>query len=631
MNNSTGCNNIREVALCNFIPPVIVSLTKDSVSENVPLGTIVGVFSITGGDDSLDVATYVYELGDDAAGLFTLFGDTLKTAKVFDFEIKKSYPITLMTHHPDEGKVYDSIFTLTIRNVNEPPTLIGLTGVSVSENEPSGTVVGRLSTVDDDIKNDAGDASDFHTYTLGGVEGGLFSIRDDNELVTVAQFDFEAKPSYEIDITSRDVGGLVWTQTFTILVTDANDAPTDILLSNHEIAENSEVGTFIGGLSTIDPDNNDTTYMYEIKDTLSDVFQIVGNELRVRIPLDYETNPRQTLTIITRDGKGGIFEKDFEITILNVNDAPTGIEITNNQLPENASVGTLVGVLTTIDDDDTVHTYVLGDGEILTPDDALFTIENNQLKTSVNSSFNFEERSLYTIEITTRDADTSFTQDLTIDITDENDAPTFVNLSNHVIAENTEPGVVGLLTASDEDVDDQHVYFLEEKEELIPFSIGGDRLFATKKLDYEERSSYEISIKAIDRDSAESNTISFTIDITNVNEPPTALSLTNVSVSENEPSGTLVGRLTTTDDDRVNGEQSNRYIYTLGGTDSLLFAIANGDELVTNGALNFEEQSSYEIAITTEDLGGNQFTRSFNIIVKTKMMLQRILLYLPMR
>ena len=276
--------------------------------------------------------------------------------------------------------------------------------------------------------------------------------------------------------------------------------------------------------------------MYEIKGTLSDTFQIVGTELQVRIPLDYETNPRQTLTIITDDGKGGIFEKDFEITILNVNDAPTGIDITNNQLPENASVGTLVGVLTTIDDDDTVHTYELG-GDAA----GLFTLFGDTLTSA--GEFNFEERSLYTIQVTTRDADTSFTQDLTIDITDENDAPTFVNLSNHTIAENAEPGVVGLLTASDEDADDQHVYFLEEKEELIPFSIGGDRLFATKKLDYEERSSYEISIKAIDRDSAESNTISFTIDITNVNEPPTAVSLTNESVSENEPSGTVVGKV----------------------------------------------------------------------------------------
>ena len=41
-----------------------------------------------------------------------------------------------------------------------------------------------------------------------------------------------------------------------------------------------------------------------------------------------------------------------------------------------------------MDEDDTLHTYTLGDGE----DDALFIIENNQLKTSENSSFNFEEQ-----------------------------------------------------------------------------------------------------------------------------------------------------------------------------------------------------------------------------------------------
>ena len=349
--------------------------------------------------------------------------------------------------------------------------------------------------------------------------------------------------------------------------------------------------------------------MYAIKDTLSDAFQIVGDELRVRIPLDYETTPRQALTIITDDGKGGIFEKDFEITILNVNDAPTGIDITNNRLPENASVGTLVGVLTTMDDD-TVHTYELG-----VDASGLFTLFGDTLKTA--REFNFEDRSLYTIEITTRDSDTSFTQGLTIEITDENDAPTFVILSNHVIAENAEPGVVGFLTALDEDADDQHRYILSGAG-VVPFTISGNRLFSTKRLDYEERSSYEIFIKASDQSDAASDTIPFTIEITNVNEPPTAVSLTDTMVSENVPLGTVIGVLTTVDDDRVNGAQSNRYIYTLGGTDSLFFAIANGNELVTNGALNFEAKSSYAIMITTEDIGGNQFTRSFNIIVKNE-------------
>ena len=611
MNNSTGCDNTTEVDSCNLIPPVVISLTKASVSENDSVGTAVGVFSITGrDDDTLDVSTYVYELGGDAVGLFILFGDTLKTAKVFDFETEKSYAITLMTRHPDERKVYDFTFTVMIENVNEPPTSVSLTNVSVSENVPSGTVVGQLSTVDDDIKNDVGDASDIHTYTLGGVEGGLFSIQGDNELVTSRSFDFEAKQSYEIVITTRDGGGLVWTQSFTILITNANDAPTGITLSNDTINENSAVGTVIGGLITMDPDDpgHNNMYIYTIKGILSDIFQIVGTELQVRIPLDYETTPRQTLTIITDDGKGGIFEKDFEITILNVNDAPTGIDITNNQLPENASVGTLVGILTTMDDDDTVHTYELG-GDAA----GLFTLFGDTLKTE--REFNFEERSLYTIQVTTRDADTSFTQDLAIDITDENDAPTFVNLSRHTIAENAEPGVVGLLTASDEDADDEHLYFLPGA--VVPFSISGNRLFATKRLNYEEQSSYEIFIKAIDQDDAESNIISFIINITNVNEPPTALSLTNVSVSENEPSGTVVGRLTTTDDDLKNDDENanDLHTYTLGGVDSGFFSITDSYELVTSTSFDFEVKSSYKIDITSRDVGGLMWTQTFTILI----------------
>ena len=611
MNNSTGCDNTAEVAMCNFIPPVIISLTKDSVSENVPLGTTVGVFSITGGDDGLDVSTYVYELGDDAAGLFTLFGDTLKTAKVFDFEIEKSYLITLMTHHPDEGKFYDSIFTLTIRNVNEPPTALSLTNVSVSENLPSGTVVGRLSTVDDDIKNDVGDAGDFHTYTLGGVEGGLFSIQDDNELVTSASFDFETTFSYEIDITSRDVGGLMWTQTFTILVTDSNDAPTDITLSNDSINENSDVGTAIGTFITTDqddPENNDT-YIYTLKGTFFDIFQIVDDTLKTKIPLNYEEQSSYEVQITTEDGQGGIYDTTLVISVKDVNDVPIGIDITNNLFPENASMGTLVGVLTTMDEDDTVHTYELGDDA-----SGLFTLFGDTLKTA--RGFNFEDRSLYTIEITTRDADTSFTQGLTIDITDENDAPTFVIISNHVIAENAEPGVVGFLTALDEDADDQHVYFLSGAG-VVPFTISGNRLFSTKRLDYEEQSSYEIFIKARDQSDAESDTIPFIINITNVNEPPTAISLTDTMVSENEPSGTVVGRLITVDDDLKNdvGDASDLHTYTLGGVDSGFFSITDSYELVTSTSFDFEAKSSYEIVITSRDRAGFAWTQTFTISI----------------
>ena len=117
-------------------------------------------------------------------------------------------------------------------------------------------------------------------------------------------------------------------------------------------------------------------------------------------------------------------------------------------MPENVPMETLVGTLTTMDEDDTLHTYVLGDGE----DDALFIIENNQLKTSENSSFNFEDRASYVIKITTRDDDTIFTQDLTIEITDVNDTPTAISLSNDTINENIAIGtLIGTLTTMDED------------------------------------------------------------------------------------------------------------------------------------------------------------------------------------
>ena len=53
-------------------------------------------------------------------------------------------------------------------------------------------------------------------------------------------------------------GGLWSEKAFTISVSDANEQPTDIALSNSSIAENQPAGTIVGSFSSTDPDAGDT-------------------------------------------------------------------------------------------------------------------------------------------------------------------------------------------------------------------------------------------------------------------------------------------------------------------------------------------------------------------------------------
>ena len=98
--------------------------------------------------------------------------------------------------------------------------------------------------------------------------------------------DFEEKNIYIIQITTNDGKGRDFTKEFDIKVEDSNEDPTDITLSDSIILENSSIGTTIGTLRTIDPDDptQDSTYIYMIN---NDTFIIDNDTLKTNRELDF--------------------------------------------------------------------------------------------------------------------------------------------------------------------------------------------------------------------------------------------------------------------------------------------------------------------------------------------------------
>ena len=104
---------------------------------------------------------------------------------------------------------------------NSPPTDISLSNSTVSENQPSGTIVGAFNTTDPDSGNT-------FTYTLVGGTGSddnaSFNISG-SSLRTSASFDYETENSYSVRLRSTDQGGLFFEKAFTITITNVNEAP----------------------------------------------------------------------------------------------------------------------------------------------------------------------------------------------------------------------------------------------------------------------------------------------------------------------------------------------------------------------------------------------------------------------
>jgi O-glycosyl hydrolase len=213
-----------------------------------------------------------------------------------------------------------SVVTFVGQN-NSTPTDISLSNTNVAENLPAGTTVGNFSTTDPDAGNT-------FTYALvggaGSTDNGSFTITN-NTLYTTVSFNYEVKNSYSIRIRSTDQGGLYFEEAFTILVTNVNESPTDISLSNTNVAENLPSGTSIGNFSTTDPDAGNTFTYALVGGTGSadnGSFTITNKTLYAAASFNYEVKNSYSIRARSTDQGGPYFEKTFTILVTDVNEPP---------------------------------------------------------------------------------------------------------------------------------------------------------------------------------------------------------------------------------------------------------------------------------------------------------------------
>ena len=345
-----------------------------------------------------------------------------------------------------------SDFTAKSQAVNTPPSDIALSNQTINENQPSNTAVGTLSTTDPDLPPQSFTYSLVDTPACPGTHNTAFNIAGD-QLRSSIIFDHETQNSYTICIRTDDGAGGTLDKPFTISILNVNDAPTQLSLSNNSLNENQPINSIIGALSSVDPDLPPQSFTYSLVDTPTcpgphnAAFNIAGDQLRSSIIFDYETQDSYTICIRTDDGAGGTLDKPFTISILNVNDAPTQLSLSNNSLNENQPINSIIGALSSVDPDlpPQSFTYSLID----TPTcpgthNTAFNIVGNQLRSSI--IFDYETQNSYAICIRTDDgAGGTLDRPFTISILDINDAPILFasgGLSLDAMVATNNPGIL---------------------------------------------------------------------------------------------------------------------------------------------------------------------------------------------
>ncbi|MEP1035624.1 cadherin domain-containing protein [Ekhidna sp.] len=423
--------------------------------------------------------------------------------------------------------------------------------------------------------------------------------------------DFTSSVTYTI--TAEDGG----TADMEVTVTEEIATPTDILLSSTSVDEKSSSGAIVGTLSTLDDNFEESFNFYVVAELESDdwqSFDISGNNLITTdfIPLDFETKNSFTFNISVQDNDGEIFEKEFTITLNDVNEAPTNIFLSNTTIDESNPIGTSVGSLTAEDvDQSDVYAYSLKEGNT---DNASFAIDGDQLVTA--EILDFETKNTYNLEIIVSDqGGLTFEQEFAITVNDLPKQITSITLSNNLVDENLSVGtVVGTLSTFGEDLSGSFTYDLVSGSGDVDngsFSISGDQLLTTEIFDYESQNSYSLRVMTDDGDQSEPFIL--TVSVNDISEAPTDIMLSTNSITENNAINDVIGLMSSADDDA--GESFTYDLVTgTGDTNNASFNIT-GDELIANEIFDFESQSSYSVRIETNDGNGGTYQKAFTISI----------------
>ena len=361
-----------------------------------------------------------------------------------------------------KGGSASSSVTISVNAIQDAPTIDSDGTVSVDENN---TAV--ISVSGNDVDEDT------LVYSIsGGSDGDFFQIDSSSgELSLLNKADFELPSDsdtdnkYEVEVTVDDGNGNTVSQNLVVTVTDKDSI---ITLSSLSLDENS-AGANIGSLgSYIDDTSATDTVSYSVSGNGSELFEVIEGELKLKADssADFETLSSYELTITATSGTANT-AFDFNITINDVNDSPTAINLSSIVVSERID-GAVVGTISTIDQDtgDT-HTYVISDDR--------FEIIDGSLKLKAgNTVENATEPSIAITIISTDSAGVEFSQDFSISVSatqpSANEfAPTFTSDSSFNLVENENS--VGTITATDADANSNLTYSISGGDDASLFSI----------------------------------------------------------------------------------------------------------------------------------------------------------------
>ena len=459
----TSTNNTVIVNLTNVneTPPAVQDVSF-SISENRPLGTLVGQVVAAVGEIGNTITSFQI-LAGNTAGAFAIDSVgriTVANPAAINFETNPQFQLTVRaTDNGSPALFATGTITIILSNLNEQIVMLDQGPFLVNENTPNGTIVGQVVTTDPDNVNSIQQGQSF--VINGGNTGGAFSIDPQGRIIVAnsSALNFEATPSFTIIATVTDTGipSTSMAATLTIALTDINDAPV-IGTQTFNLKEHSIVGTVAGTVQATDQDSPAQTLSFAITGGNSaGAFAInsVTGAIRVVDPglIDYVTNPSFALTVQVTDNGIPARSSSATVNILLTDGQEPQLADQTVSIAENTPLGTVVATVTA-SNGIAPYTYSIFSGNT---NNAFAINSATGVITVANvAALNWEAIKSFPLKIMVVDSQATKLADtatITINLTNVNEAPLLISLETTAIAytENAVVPVTSTIVATDPD------------------------------------------------------------------------------------------------------------------------------------------------------------------------------------
>ena len=517
-----------------------------SVDENTAAGRDIGT-AIAAEDADNDTLTYSIAGADAAFFDVVTTSGQLQTRTALDRESRATYSFTMSVHDRKDSNghadptVDDRItVTVTVADVDEPPdtSFVATGGVTVNDNALTVDENHDRSLATFTAADPEREPGLTYEWSVVGRDRGDFAVTDDGVLSFAAIPDYEHPADsgennvYDITMRALDSDGKTGELPVTVTVRDVNDVPEFPSTENgmRNVPENTPAGRPFGApVAAVAGDNDTLTYSITRSANLFDINTATG-QLLTKASLDRETAPSHTIRVGVSDGKDAnnmaedppVVDNRISVTVTvtNVNEAPAVTGRMTIQYEENGTAA-----LDTYTADDPENQDV--DWTLAGPDRDLFEISSSgvlafKLPPDHEMPGDFGGNNVYNVTVRATDRDSQSpltgTRTVAVTVTNVDEPPTIDGPANVDYAEG---GTGNVATYRAVDPEGATIIWTLAGAQGDDFTITNGVLRFRETPDYEEASSYQLTVIASDGNPVNVASQDVTVDITNLEEAGT--------------------------------------------------------------------------------------------------------------